>query len=220
MDKKFLGIYRQTKDFTMTGTERMYALYKAVKYIIKSNVPGDIVECGVWKGGSCMVAALTLKTMSSTSKKLYLYDTYKGITKPGKIDSGAVEKWREENYSDPDFLGIAPLDEARKNLYATGYPKNNFVFIQGPVETTIPAPSTPKKIALLRLDTDWYQSTYHELTYLYPRLVKGGVIIIDDYGHWPGARKACDKYFKVNNINILLNRIDYTGRIGIKTKIG
>ena len=107
-----------------------------------------------------------------------------------------------------------------KNLYATGYPKNNFVFIQGPVETTIPAPSTPKKIALLRLDTDWYQSTYHELTYLYPRLVKGGVIIIDDYGHWPGARKACDKYFKVNNINILLNRIDYTGRIGIKTKIG
>jgi O-methyltransferase len=83
------------------------------------------------------------------------------------------------------------------------------------VEDTIPA-SVPEQIALLRLDTDWYESTKCELEILFPRLVKGGVIIIDDYGCWQGARKAVDEYFNKNNIAILLNRMDDTGRIGIK----
>ena len=74
----------------------------------------------------------------------------------------------------------------------------------------------PSGIALLRLDTDWYESTKHELEHLYPLLVSGGVIIIDDYGHWKGAKKAVDEYIKDNNLPLLLNRIDYTGRIGIK----
>ena len=68
----------------------------------------------------------------------------------------------------------------------------------------------------MRLDTDWYESTKHELTHLFPLLSSGGVIIIDDYGHWQGAKKAVDEYFEENNIKILLNRIDYTGRVGIK----
>ncbi|MFN4149649.1 MAG: TylF/MycF/NovP-related O-methyltransferase, partial [Candidatus Sericytochromatia bacterium] len=72
------------------------------------------------------------------------------------------------------------------------------------------------KISLLRLDTDWFESTYHELKYLFPLLSKNGVLIIDDYGHWKGAKEAVDKYIKEENITILLNRIDYTGRIGIK----
>jgi len=74
----------------------------------------------------------------------------------------------------------------------------------------------PGKIALLRLDTDWYESTAHELKHLYPLLVPGGVIIIDDYGHWEGARKAVDEYITAEKLPLLLNRIDYTGRIGIK----
>ena len=71
----------------------------------------------------------------------------------------------------------------------------------------------PKQIALLRLNTDWFESTYHELVHLYPLLSKGGVLIIDDYGHWQGARKAVDTYFKEQGIYPLLHRIDYTGRI-------
>jgi O-methyltransferase len=74
----------------------------------------------------------------------------------------------------------------------------------------------PECISLLRLDTDWYESTRHELIHLFSRISKGGVIIIDDYGHWKGAREAVDEYIRENNIKILLNRIDYTGRIGVK----
>ena len=83
------------------------------------------------------------------------------------------------------------------------------------MEETIPT-HIPHAISLLRLDTDWYESTKHELTHLFPLLSPGGVIIIDDYGHWQGAKKAVDEYFEENKIKILLNRIDYTGRIGVK----
>jgi hypothetical protein len=100
-------------------------------------------------------------------------------------------------------------------LYGTGYPVHKIHFVQGRVEETIPA-CAPDPISLLRLDTDWYASTKHELVHLFPRLSHGGVIIIDDYGHWKGSREACDEYFRSNGIPILLNRIDYTGRIALK----
>ena len=83
-------------------------------------------------------------------------------------------------------------------------------FVEGKVEDTIPA-HAPERIALLRLDTDWYESTRHELEHLYPRLSRGGVLIIDDYGHWQGARQAVDEYFGDAHA-ALLNRIDYTAR--------
>jgi O-methyltransferase len=100
-------------------------------------------------------------------------------------------------------------------MLSTGYPEENLIFVKGKVENTIPG-VTPDRICLLRLDTDWYESTYHELNYLFPRLSVNGVIIIDDYGHWQGAREAVDKYFQAKNVKILLNRIDYSGRVGIK----
>ena len=109
----------------------------------------------------------------------------------------------------------AGFDEVRRNLASTGYPSDRLHFIRGRVEDTIPA-SAPESIALLRLDTDWYESTRHELTHLYPRLVRGGVLIIDDYGHWQGARQATDEYFSVLGSPVLLHRIDYTGRIAVK----
>jgi len=109
----------------------------------------------------------------------------------------------------------SPLEEVQKNLYSTNYPKEKITFIKGKVEETIPN-IIPEKISILRLDTDWYESTYHELMHLFPRLSKGGVLIIDDYGHWKGSREAVDKYLKENEISMLLNRIDYTGRIGVK----
>jgi hypothetical protein len=108
------------------------------------------------------------------------------------------------------------LDEVRGNVFSTGYPKDKIHFIEGKVENTIPL-NMPRKIALLRLDTDWYQSTKHELIHLFPLLQRNGVLIIDDYGHWEGARKAVDEYVSGNSICILLNRIDYTGRIAIRT---
>lgn len=111
---------------------------------------------------------------------------------------------------------LSPLDETKQNVFSAGYPKDKIHFIKGKVEDTIPE-NMPKQIALLRLDTDWYESTKHELTHLFLLLQPNGVLIIDDYGHWKGARKAVDEYIPDKNIRILLNRIDYTGRIAIKT---
>jgi len=222
IDKEFLEIYEKSKDFTMTTIERMFSLYKAVDYIIKNEIPGDIVECGVWKGGSMMLCALAFMKMNDTRRKIYLYDTYQGMTEPTHHDIGAknnIEAKYKYNLlkKENKKWAYAPLKEVKYNLYSTGYPKNNLIFIKGKVEATIPS-VMPDTISILRLDTDWFDSTYHELIYLYPKLSLNGILILDDYGHWKGAKKATDKYFQENNINILLNRIDNTGRLAIKLK--
>ena len=106
-------------------------------------------------------------------------------------------------------------DEVKENVFSTGYPKGKIHFIEGKVEDTIPT-NIPNEIALLRLDTGWYESYKHVMAHLFPLLRQDGVIIIDDYGQWEGARRAIDEYISDNNIRILLNRIDVTGRIAIK----
>jgi len=102
-------------------------------------------------------------------------------------------------------------------MRSTGYPEDQVIFIKGRVEDTIPQ-TVPEQIALLRLDTDWYESTYHELIHLYPRLVNRGILILDDYGYWQGARKAVDTYFQENKVGMYLHRVDESARIGVKTQ--
>jgi len=168
-----------------------------------------------------MAAALALLQCGATDRDLFLFDTFEGMTKPSALDisysndSAPVEFARLKKTDDRAAWCDASLEDVRNNLLATGYNSERLHFVKGKVEETIPD-SAPEKIALLRLDTDWYESTQHELLHLYPRLSPGGVLIIDDYGHWLGARKATDEYFSQNNIHILLNRIDYTGRIAVK----
>jgi O-methyltransferase len=221
MEKEFLAIYEICNAYTMTGIQRMYSLYKAVKHIISTKVQGDFIECGVWKGGSSMIMAYTLLQMEETERKIFLYDTFKGMPKPTEIDKKihssqlAIDKWEQCQQDNYNKWCFSPLDEVKKNMLSTGYPLYNFIFVEGKVEDTIPE-ILPSKIALLRLDTDWYESTYHELTHLLPILTEGGILIIDDYWSWAGAKKAVDQYFTENNIGFLLNYIDNTGRIDIK----
>lgn len=219
-DIRFSKIYDACKKYTMTSKERMYALYKSVEYIIKNNIPGDFVECGVWRGGSTMLIAYTLLELNVTNRKIYLYDTFEGMTQPTEFDHRvannkvhASDKWKKEQKKDHNKWCYASLSEVKNNMALTKYPKDNIIFIKGKVEETIPK-TIPSKISILRLDTDWYESTKHELIHLFPRLLKKGVLIIDDYGRWAGSKKAVDEYF--SNGEILLNRIDSTGRIGIK----
>lgn len=220
LDKDFKGIYEFCRPFTMTSLERMYALYKATEYVAKAKIAGDAVECGVWKGGSAMLAAMTLQKFGCTDKKIYLYDTYEGMTQPSESDvntkgekaSVFFDKTKKGETSDWCF---SPMEEVKKNMLSTGYPAGNLVFVKGKVQDTIPA-SVPSQISLLRLDTDWYDSTYHEMKHLYPLLVKGGVLALDDYGYWQGARMAVDKYFEETGCPILLNKVDFSGRIGVK----
>jgi O-methyltransferase len=219
INEECAGILQKCHNFTLTSQHRMYALYKAVEYVVNSGLQGDFIECGVWRGGSSMLIALTLLKMGQTHRKIYLYDTFEGMTEPTKDDiskkENAQEIWRKcqrENHNDWCFSAIS---DVRRNMLSTGYPENNIFLIKGKVEDTIPS-TIPSNVALLRLDTDFYGSTKHEMIHLYPLLVQKGVLIIDDYGYWAGARKAVDEYFVSNNIHILLDRIDGTGRIGIK----
>lgn len=215
-DRKFVEIYNKTKAFSMVDVERAFALYNAVRYIIQNNIAGDLVECGVWRGGSCMLMAYTLKDAGDTSRKIWLYDTFAGMVKPG-IHDGDTEllEWEKRKISDDknDWC-LAGIDEVKENLKKTGYPFENINTVIGKVEQTIPG-TIPGKIALLRLDTDWYDSTKHELEHLYPLMEPRGVLIIDDYGTWQGARKATDEYFKGKG-SVFLNRVDATARLVIK----
>ena len=203
----------------MTSVERMYALYKAVEYIVDAGIGGDFAECGVWRGGSVMIMAATLAAKRSFDRPIWLYDTFAGMTAPSAEDvdyagrdAAALLKTQPP---DSNLWALAPLEIVRANLAKVSYPQEMFRFVQGPVEQTLPG-TRPDSLALLRLDTDWYESTRHELEHLYPRLSQGGVLCIDDYGYWRGSRKAVDEYFGAGRSRMLLNRIDYTGRIGIK----
>jgi hypothetical protein len=206
--------------FSLTSPERVFVLKDAVKYIVNSNIPGAIVECGVWKGGSMMAAAYTLMDYNSQERDLYLYDTYEGMPAPGVNDvSFCGEKAsqllaKEDKSVSNSIWCCADLESVKQNLFSTGYNREKMHFIKGKVEDTLPKES-PREIAILRLDTDWYESTKCELTHLFPLISDGGVIILDDYGHWQGARRAVDEYLLENKINLLLNRIDYSGRIGV-----
>jgi O-methyltransferase len=213
-------IIEKTAPFTMTSHERISALCHAVRYATKHNIPGDIVECGVWRGGSMMAAALTLLREQDLTRTLYLFDTFEGMPPPTELDRAArsgksAALLLEEADESSLIWAHAPLDDVRANLASTNYPADRIRFIRGRVEDTIPR-EAPHNIVILRLDTDWYASTRHELIHLYPKLSVGGVLVVDDYGHWEGARKAVDEYINDNRLPILLQRIDYTGRIAVK----
>ena len=221
MEPEFLRIFESVEKLTMTSVERAYGVFKAVEYLCRYEIPGDIVECGVWKGGSSMVAALALQAFGSRGERsLYLYDTYEGMAEPSSHDvdfrgRGAQGEWAKLQKDAGNSWCYASLDEVRRNLLSTGFPEDRLRFIKGKVEETIPR-EIPERIALLRLDTDWYESTRHELLHLFPRVARGGVLILDDYGHWKGAKEATDAYFRETKIPMLLSRLDYTGRMGIK----
>jgi O-methyltransferase len=211
------AIIREVRPFTITSVERIYSLVQAVRYVSANRLQGAIVECGVWKGGSMAAVARTLAKERDFERDLFLFDTFEGMSEPTLNDidyeGHAASDVMREN---PAYkCADAPLESVQEVLFETGYPKDRIHFIRGKVEKTIPA-AAPERIALLRLDTDWYESTKHELRHLFPRLSDHGVLIVDDYGHWRGSRRACDEYFSENHIPILLNRIDYTGRIAIK----
>jgi len=222
LEPEFKAYYDRCIDFTMTPVEHLYAQYTAINYVVAAGIPGAIVECGVWRGGSSMMAALRLKALGDTTRKLYLYDTFVGMSQPKPEDvnvfgNPAAHKWEKSVGEDKNLWAYSPLDEVQRNMHSTGYPEDQIQFIKGKVEDTIPA-TVPDRIALLRLDTDWFESTYHELVHLYPRLEPGGMLIIDDYGHWEGCRKAVDQFMAENKLALCLHRVTYAGRVAIKTK--
>ena len=219
-------IVRKATPYTMTTPERIVSVIDSVRYCVKRNIPGAFVECGVWRGGSVMAMIFTLQELGRDDRDIYLFDTFEGMTAPTEIDTSPVDRPALEWFRDvegtehrafPHFFDADVFNEdlVRRNVLGTGYPADRLHFVRGRVEETVPG-GAPETIALLRLDTDWYESTRHEMVHLYPRLSRGGVLIVDDYGHWDGCRVAVDEYFATQAEPVLLTRIDYAGRIAVK----
>jgi O-methyltransferase len=196
-------------------------LIQAVNYIEDNSIPGDIVECGVWRGGSMLAAAKIMKQRNSLQRKLFLFDTYEGMNKPIEVDvsvmgTNAVAKFNSLKTSESSSAYCdATLDDVKQTMSLSDYPDCNIIYKKGMVENTLPC-NEINRIALLRLDTDWYESTKHELVHLYDKVVSGGVLIIDDYGYWKGAKKAVDEFFQERGLRVFMGRIDATGRVAVK----
>lgn len=201
--RKFLDdesdrIIRTVRSRTMTDTIRLFGLIEALRYIVRVGVPGEIVECGVWRGGSMQAAALTLLECDDTERELHLFDTFEGMPPPSDADvrlkdgQTAAELMRTSD-KDAAIWAIAELDDVKQAMVETGYPAERIVYHPGRVEDTIPD-EAPDQMALIRLDTDWYESTRHELHHLYDRLSPGGILIIDDYRYWKGSYRATHEW--------------------------
>ena len=215
MEDDFKRIWKDISSYTLISVERGYAICQALAYLEKRGIPGDIVECGVWKGGACMLAARLIQERGYTRRKIWLYDTFEGMTEPTGEDiiAASGQPVSERN---PKGWWAVTREEVAENLARTGYDSRMIELVKGDVCETLEQriPSSP--VALLRLDTDWYESTKKEMEVLFPRLMQGGVLLLDDYGHFRGAAKGVDEYFSNREIVPLLQRVDYTGRLYIK----
>jgi O-methyltransferase len=203
---------------TMTSPIKIATLIEATRYVVRNRVPGAVVECGVWRGGSMQAVALTLLALGDSDRELHLFDTFEGMPEPSERDR------RHDGEPAADILARSPrtgktwavagLEDVRAGMAETGYPGERIHFHPGRVEQTIPA-EAPEQIAILRLDTDWYESTRHELEHLYARVPAGGVVLIDDYGYWEGARQAVDEFLARTGERLLLVPMA-SGRIAVK----
>lgn len=220
-DDGFLPLYERCREHTMTSVYKMHALFRAVRHLVDNGVEGDVLETGVAAGGSMMMAAVTLLDRGDRTRDLWLFDTFEGMPPPDpEVDrnyrgDAAQPLWDAQVRDGHNAWCYASLDTVRTNMAATGYPAERVHYVQGKVQDTTPA-QAPGRIALLRLDTDWYDSTRHELEHLYPRLVPGGVLIIDDFGQWEGCRKAVEEWRAVVRPSPLLVRIDRLGVLAVK----
>jgi len=214
-------LIREVDEYTMTSSIRRHALIRALHYVNRKGLEGDIVECGVWRGGNIFLARRLQETSyPGQPRQYFLFDTFEGMAEPSALDvshtgAPAREQFAErkkDGYVDWCYASLEDVQQSARRLFGN---TEGMLFIKGKVEDTLrDERNLPEKIAVLRLDTDWYESTKVELEVLYPRLRPGGVLIIDDYGYWQGARKAVDEYFA--DRPVLLHRIDHTCRVMVK----
>jgi O-methyltransferase len=217
-DEEARSVIRAVRPWTMTSNEKLFALVVAVRYVVDQGIPGDVVECGVWRGGSMQAIARVLAAHGATDRELHLFDTFEGMPPPSEEDiqrgGPSAEELLRTKPRTAWVWAIADLDDVKAGMAQVDYPAERVHYHPGLVEDTIPG-TAPEQIALLRLDTDWYSSTKHELEHLYDRVPSGGVVIIDDYDYWEGSRKAVDEFIADTGARLLLAPMA-SGRIAIK----
>jgi O-methyltransferase len=217
-DEEARAVIRAVRPWTMTSPEKLFALVVAVRYIVDRAIPGDIVECGVWRGGSMQAIARLLAARGVTDRELHLFDTFEGMPPPTEDDvrrgGPPAAELLATRPKTANVWAIADLEDVKAGMAQVDYPPERIHYHPGLVEDTIPA-GAPEQIALLRLDTDWYASTKHELDHLYDRVPSGGVVIIDDYDYWDGSRKAVDEFIAQTGARLLLVPMA-SGRLAVK----
>ena len=209
-------------NYSMTPKIRIFNLLQSLRHIKHNKILGDYVECGVWKGGNIILFKKFIENEDlQSNKKIFAFDTFEGMTKPDENDYDLLSKINAKDLLEEDVekktnvWGICNLEEVKLNLKKNLKDIDNIYLIKGPVEETLNLKDyIPEKISLLRLDTDWYSSTKKELESLYDKVSSGGIIIIDDYGHWGGAKKAVDQFFK--DKYVWMHYVDYACRLIIK----
>lgn len=211
---------------TLVNSLGLHALIQAVDYVIGRDIPGAFVECGTYRAGCAMAIAMRLEQLGVRDRDIHLFDTFEGMPAPERPDDRTtflrdgltIGQMFSDAREDPEQAAawFEDVEEiARRNVESTGFPADRLHLVRGKVEDTIPE-HAPGPIALLRLDTDWYESTIHELEHLYPVLSSGGVLVIDDYGVLTGARDATDEYFSGEHGPVLLHRVNFAVRQAIK----
>ena len=218
-DKKLINLAQK---YSMTPQIRIFNLLQSLRHLKNKKIDGDYVECGVWKGGNIILFKKFIENEDENSKKnIFAFDTYEGMTEPDKNDYDISSNipanilLKGDKVKQTNLWGICNLENVKKNIQSCFKGTENIKFIKGPVETTLDdTKNLPDKISLLRLDTDWYNSTKKELDVLYDKVTPGGIIIIDDYGHWGGSKKAVDDFFL--NKYVWMHYVDYACRLIIK----
>lgn len=207
------------KGLSMTSPIAQWEFIQATRHIERNHIPGDIVECGVWRGGNLVIAGLLKKSLGF-DRQIWAFDTFAGMTAPTAADFKPADdvdvpkKFASLNRDNHNAWCMASEEEVLQNFHDR-VGNRDFRRVKGPVEETLAkTENQPDRIAILRLDTDFYESTKAELDVLYPRLSKGGVLIVDDYGEWAGARKAVDEYF--GDQPVWLHYVTSTVRLMIK----
>jgi O-methyltransferase len=223
------AIYAEVAGQVAQSPESIAQTSRAVRYLVENDIAGDFVECGVFMGASivCMIRTLQATKMEDghiyRTRDIWLYDTFEGMPEQNPEldvfhDPAQYPLWdqikRDDGSGGSNWVH-GPIDSVKANVNRTGYPQDRLKYVKGMVEQTLPK-WAPDRIALLRLDTDYYSSTKHELTHLYQRVVSGGVIIIDDYGAFKGCKQAVDEYIRENGLKVLLSRIDEHVRMWVK----
>ena len=233
-DKEFEKIIKQTKKKSFLQREGMESLYRQTIHVNKSKLMGDIVECGVWKGGSAALMAKANLLSGNKTRTIHLFDSFTDICEPCEEKDGGRAIMEAKEFSQPEelqgklvpltgfydkFGGHGTIPDCKKLICGTmEYDEKKVIFHKGWFQDTIPRISKDiDKISILHLDADWYESTKICLDHLYEKVEKGGFVIFDDYGTYEGCKKAVDEFMHSLANRPYLNEVDESIRYLIKS---
>jgi len=205
-EKRINGMDRPMYADTMIGMKRLDNIEYCVREVLKNKIEGDFAELGVWRGGSAILMRALLKEMNAKDRNVWVADSFEGLPEP---DDKKYPADKGDKHFMFDELKVS-LEEVKHNFSKYGLLDEQVKFLKGWFKNTLPT-APIKKLAILRLDGDMYESTMDGLVNLYPKLSVGGYIIIDDWGAIPACRKAVEDYRKENSITEKIVEIDWTG---------